>query len=64
MPDSFIGIIGRYFIARLDALESSVHLKMVNHDMEGISVLAVADVYKAKQIKEVIQRDILVSAMP
>lgn len=53
---SFRGILGRSFLKRLDMVASLVHLKVAYNDAEGRSVSVIADVYKVKRIKGIIQK--------
>lgn len=57
----FKGILGRPFLARLDAVASLVHLKVTYHDEEGGPTVVSFEVDEAKWIKEIIQKNIITS---
>ena len=47
----------------LDAVASMVHLKVTLHDGEGMLVSVTSEIGEVRQIKEIIQKDPLASAM-
>lgn len=47
------GILGRFFLARLDSVTSLVHLKVTYHNAEGRLIMVIVDVDEAKRFKEV-----------
>lgn len=46
------GVLKRSFLARLDAITSPIHLKVIYHDVEGRSVSVIADVDEVERINE------------
>ncbi|CAI8614033.1 unnamed protein product [Vicia faba] len=63
LRSAFKGISGRYFLEKLDAVASLIHLKEAYHDMEGKLIVVNADPEEAKRIKEIILKDIFVSSV-
>lgn len=56
---TFRGILGRSFLERLNALASSIYLKVAYHDTEGSTTIVSFDVDEAKRVEEIVQKDIL-----
>lgn len=59
---AFKGILGRSFLVKLDGIEFPVHLEVTYHNMEGKSIVVMADLEEEKWIKEIILKDILASS--
>lgn len=56
---SFKGILGRSFLEKLDALASTVHLKIAYHDKWGVPITMEEDLRVARRIRKEIPKVIL-----
>lgn len=58
---SFKGIFGWFFLAKLDNVAFTVHLKITCHDEQGTLVMINANLHEAKRIQRGIHEEILSS---
>ncbi|CAL5183272.1 unnamed protein product [Lathyrus oleraceus] len=58
---AFEGILGRSFLARLNIVYSTFHLKIVYHDEEGILVTVGENLQEARRVGRIIRKDVLAS---
>lgn len=60
---AFRGILGRYFLVKLVAVASPIHLKITYKDMKGMSTTVSVNLEEIRWIKELVQEDILASML-
>lgn len=59
---SFKGILGRSFLARLDVVASTIHMKITYHYEEGILITVGVDLQVARRINRIILKNIMALA--